>query len=92
MRVGVISLTREQHDRLDTINRANAGFITVREAAEKLELSERQVQRLKKEVQENGPAALVHKNSNRTPAHALSEQTKKKILEIRKKPGYKGKR
>ena len=89
MRVGVISLTREQHDRLDTINRANAGFITVREAAEKLELSERQVQRLKKEVQENGPAALVHKNSNRSPAHALSEQTKKDILEIRKKPGYK---
>jgi len=89
MRTGVISLTREQHDRLDTINRANAGFITVREAAEKLGLSERQVQRLKKEVQENGPAALVHKNSNRTPAHALSEQTKKKILEIRKKPGYK---
>ena len=85
----MISLTREQHDRLDTINKANAGFITVREAAEKLWLSERQVQRLKKEVQENGPAALVHKNSNRSPAHALPEQTKEKILEIRQKPGYK---
>ena len=84
----MISLTREQHDRLDTINKANAGFITVREAVEQLGLSERQVQRLKKEVREDGPAALIHKNSNRAPAHALSEKTKKRILEIRKKPGY----
>jgi len=64
MRTGVISLIREQHDRLDTISKANAGFITVREAAEKLRLLERQVQRLKREVQEKGPAALVHKNTN----------------------------
>jgi transposase len=89
METGVISLTREQHDRLDTINKANAGFITVREAAEKLGISERQVQRLKKEVRENGPAAFIHKNSNRIPAHALSEELKAKILKIRKKPGYK---
>ena len=88
MRTGVISLTREQHDRLDTINKANAGFLTVREVAEKLSLSERQVQRLKREVQEHGPAALVHKNTNRLPAHALSEKTKERILAIRKKPGY----
>jgi transposase len=89
MKTGVISLTREQHDRLDTINKANAGFITVREAAEKLGVSERQVQRLKKEVKENGPAALVHKNLNRTPAHAIPGEEKAKILEIRKRPGYK---
>ena len=88
MKTGVISLTREQHIRLDVINKANAGFITVREAAEKLGLSERQIQRLKKEVREDGPAALIHKNINRMPAHALSEKMKKKILSIRKKPGY----
>ena len=85
----MISLTREQHGRLDAINKANAGFITVRETAEKLGLSERQVQRLKREVLEKGPAALIHKNSNRLPAHALPEKTKKEILAIRKKPGYK---
>jgi len=89
MKTGVISLTREQHDRLDTINKANAGFITVKEASEKLGISERQVQRLKKEVRDNGPAALVHKNTNRTPSHALTEKQKAEILKIRKKPGYK---
>jgi transposase len=89
MRTGVITLTREQHTRLDTINKANAGFITVREAAEKLGLSERQIQRLKKEVKENGPAALIHKNTNRIPVHALTEEMKRKVIEIRQKPGYK---
>ena len=89
MKTGVISLTREQHDRLDTINKANAGFITVREAVEKLGLSERQIQRLKKEVREKGPAALIHENTSRIPVHALSEKTKENILRIREKPGYK---
>jgi transposase len=89
MKTGVISLTKEQHVRLDVINKANAGFVTVKEAAEKLGISERQIQRLKKEVSNNGPAALIHKNSNRPPAHALPEKTKKKILEIRNKTGYK---
>jgi len=89
MKTGVISLTIEQHNRLDIINKAIAGFVTVGEAARKLGISERQVQRLKKEVNENGPAALIHKNSNRVPAHALTEKTKEKILKIRKKPGYK---
>jgi transposase len=88
MKAGVISLTRSQHDRLDTINKANAGFITVKEASEYLGISERQVQRLKKEVREEGPAALIHKNTNRKPSHSLSDETKAKILGIRKKAGY----
>jgi transposase len=89
MKTGVITLTKEQHVRLDVINKANAGFITVKEAAEKLGISERQIQRLKKEVSNNGPAALVHKNSNRQPAHALKESEKEKILKIRHGAGYK---
>jgi transposase len=89
MKTGVISLTREQHDRLDTINKANAGYMTVSEAAERLGISERQVQRLKREVKENGPAALIHKNTNRAPSNAITDELKAKILKIRKKPGYK---
>jgi len=88
MRTGVISLTKEEHVRLDVLNKANAGFITVKEAAEKLGISERQVQRLKKEVKDNGPAALIHKNTNRLPAHAITKEVRTKILNIRKKSGY----
>ena len=85
----MISLTREEHVRLDVLNKANEGFITVKEAAEKLGISERQIQRLKKEVRDNGPAALIHKNKNRLPSHALTKETKSKILKIRKKSGFK---
>ena len=88
MKTEVITLTKEQHERLAVINKANAGFITVREAAEVTGLSERQVQRLKKEVREKGPAALEHKNRYRKPSHAISENEKTRILEIRKKAGY----
>jgi len=89
MRTGVISLTREEHTRIDVLNKANAGFMTVKEAAEQLGISERQIQRLKKEVRENGPAALVHKNTTRLPSHALEQEIKTKILKVRKKAGYK---
>ena len=89
MKTEVISLTKEEHIRLDVLNKANAGFKTVKEAAEELGISERQVQRLKKEVREKGPAGLIHKNKNRLPAHALTEKTKKEILRIRRKQGYK---
>ena len=73
MKTGVITLTKEQHVKLDVLNKAIAGFITVREASEKLGMSERQIQRLKKEVKENGPAALIHKNTEQKPAHTIPE-------------------
>lgn len=77
-----------QAERLVIVEKANAGFITVKEAAERIGISERQVQRLKKEVRENGPAALIHKNTNRQPKSTIGAKTRKKILKIRKKPGY----
>jgi len=88
MRTGVTKLSLGQAQRLVTVEKANAGFITVKEAAEQLGISERQIQRLKKEVRDNGPAALIHKNTNRSPSNAITEETKAKILKIRKKAGY----
>ncbi|MBN7774314.1 helix-turn-helix domain-containing protein [Clostridium aminobutyricum] len=73
MKQDVISLTRQQLNKLDIINKANAGFLTVPEAA--LGLSERQVQRLKKKVRELGSAAVVHKNSLNIPHNSLSNET-----------------
>jgi transposase len=89
MRTGVTKLSVGQAQRLVTVEKAIAGFITVKEAAEQLGISERQVQRLKKEVRENGPAALIHKNTNQLPSNTLTNETKSKILKIRKKSGYK---
>ncbi len=80
----VISLTQKQLVRLDIINKAISGFITVDEAAQALGLSHRQIQRLKKDVKEYGAAALVHKNSLKRPHNALSNAQTDRILDIRK--------
>ena len=84
MKTGVITLTKEKHIRLDVLNKAIASYITVKEAAEKLGISERQVQRLKKEVREKGPAALIHKNTNRLPPNAITKESEAKILKIKR--------
>lgn len=89
MKTGVVTITMEQLKRLDVVKKAIAGFITVKEAAQKLGLSERQVQRLKREVGEKDAAALVHKNTLRKPSHAMPEEVRAKILAIRQQPGYK---
>jgi len=88
MKQDVISLTRKQLNKLDIINKANAGFLTVAEAASALGLSERQVQRLKKEVRELGPSAVVHKNSLQTAHNALSSETLDKIVSLKKSDRY----
>ena len=88
MKTDVVTLSRKQLDRLDIINRANAGFITVSEAASVLGLSERQVKRLKKDVRQFGPAALVHKNSLRKPSCAIPEDIVSKIVALKKSTTY----
>ena len=52
-------MTRKQFQRYETICRTLDGSMTVKEAADILNLSTRQIQRLKKEVDAKGPAALI---------------------------------
>ncbi|MBS4055338.1 MAG: ISNCY family transposase [Thermaerobacter sp.] len=56
--------------------------MTIKEAANMLGLSERQIKRLKKGVHTEGAAALVHKNRGRSPKHALSGGEHCQILEL----------
>ncbi len=81
-------MTRKQLNKLDIINKANAGFLTVAEAASALGLSERQVQRLKKEVRESGPAAVVHKNSLSAPHNAIPPDVAEEIISLKKSHVY----
>lgn len=83
MKQEVISLTQKQLNKLDVINKAIAGFLTVPEAAEALGLSERQIQRLKKKVSEEGAAALVHKNSLNPSPHAIQTEIIQKIVSLK---------
>ena len=82
-----ITMSKKQLVRFDILSKANAGFITVREAAEALGLSERQVKRLKKKVREDGADGVIHGNSGKPPVNKITDETKEKILKLRKLPG-----
>lgn len=58
-------MTQKEMTRLRVINQTIDKVITIREAAELLNLSERQVIRLKKGVLKEGPAFIIHKNRGR---------------------------
>lgn len=56
--------------------------ITIRQAAEFLGLSERQVKRLKKGMKEKGVAALAHGNRGRTPKHTISKDIRDMVASL----------
>jgi transposase len=83
MREEQYHLTQKEIMKLQIITQALDGTLTVRQAAELLSLSERQVKRLKKGVTLEGPSSVIHKNKSRSPAHVISDATKKKIIALK---------
>ena len=83
-------MSRKELKRYKVIDRWIQGFITGGEAAELLGLSYRQVCRLKKRVLEEGETGIIHKNKGRKPAHALSDNTRQRILELHQSDAYQG--
>ncbi|MFZ5686728.1 MAG: helix-turn-helix domain-containing protein, partial [Bacillota bacterium] len=58
-------------------------LISVKEAAAALNLSTRQVIRLREGVSNNGAQALIHKNQGRPPAHKTTEELRKTIAQLK---------
>ena len=85
---GHYHLSKQQLDRFNIISLTIAGHLKIKEAADQLELSERQVIRLKQGVMEHGVDFLIHKNTNRTPAHALDDSLKKSIVDLKQSDIY----
>ena len=83
MREEILNMTQKEITRLIVINQTIDKVITVREAAELLDLSERQVIRLKKGVVEQGPAFIIHKNRGRKPQHTLPDEVRMKVVELK---------
>ncbi len=81
-------MTPQEMKKLRVIDQTIAGTITVREAAELLNLSERQVLRLKKGVEQQGAAFVIHKNRGRKPSHSLSESKREKIIALKRSDKY----
>lgn len=64
------------------------GQCTVKQVANALGISERRVKQIKKEVKENGVKSIQHGNRGRKPKNTISDETKKKILELRSSYEY----
>ena len=90
MKEGMITLSQKQLKTLTVIQRFIDKSISRQQAAELLGLSTRQISRLKKGVLTSGPESLIHKNSRRKPAHAVSDETKEAILSIFSRPELSG--
>ncbi len=83
-------MTQQEMKKLRVIDQIIAKNITVREAARLLNLSERQVLRLKKGgVMEQGAAFIIHKNRGRKPSHAIPDMLSNRIVELKQSDKYK---
>lgn len=63
---GYLTMSSKEADRIPVIERLLAGKIKAKHAARELDLSVRQVRRLKKRYKRKGTAGLVHKNRGRS--------------------------
>lgn len=75
-------MSHAQWRKLDILDRIERGELTLRQGAQLVGLSRRQVQRLRKRVRLSGPSALAHGNTGRTPAHKTSELIRARIVEL----------
>jgi len=64
------------------------GQCTVKQVAIALGISERRVKQIKKEVKENGVKSIQHGNRGRKPKNTISDETRRKILELRSSYEY----
>jgi len=76
-------MTQKEIMKLKVVNQAIDGTLTVKEAAEALALSERQVKRLKKGVRTQGPGFIIHKNRDRSPIHTISDNTRNAVINLK---------
>lgn len=78
-------MSQRQWKRLDAVERIGRGTLTVREAAEVLGLSQRQVRRVRRAVEKHGAKGVVHGNTGRAPQHRVAEAMREQIVAVRRK-------
>lgn len=81
-------MSQTQLNRYAVIHQMISGNLSLQEAASALGISRRQVLRLKKGVQQQGAAVLIHKNTGRKPVHALDESLAAKIVALKQSTLY----
>lgn len=77
-----ILLSEKELRRVEVIERLIRGELTNGQAARLLDLSVRQIKRIKKGVKEEGLSYLAHKNRGRKPKHAIPTEIREKVVSL----------
>lgn len=77
-------MTKKDLKKYSVIQDCIDGIYTVPQAAKLLDLSDRQVQRLKKEVLTKGPEGIIHKGRGKISNKAINPETIDRIVELKK--------
>jgi transposase len=80
-----ITMTEREKERYNTILHLIQGEIVASMASKQLNLSVRQVQRVKKAVQKDGIQGIIHKNRGKPSNRRLDENVKNQVLRLIKK-------
>lgn len=83
MREEVFNMTEMEINRYTVIDGVIKGVKTVKEAACDLNLSMRQIFRLKKKVADEGIKGVIHGNKGRKPIHATLDETTNLIVSLK---------
>ena len=83
-------MTQADRDRLVALKKAKKKLMTQREAAEELELSVRQLQRLLRGLKQRGDKAIIHGLRGRAPNRRIDEEIEKQAVTILSAPAYEG--
>lgn len=87
-KVEYLMLKQKDLKRATLIEACIKGQCTVKQVATALGLSGRRVKQIKKAVKENGVKCIQHGNRGRKPKNTISDETRKKILELRSSYEY----
>jgi Integrase core domain len=90
MQEGQLLMTQADRDRLVALKKAKKNLITQREAAQELELSIRQVQRLLHGLQQRGDKAMVHGLRGKPSNRKIEEKIEQEAVRILSAPEYQG--
>src|SRR5258708_14699317 len=90
MQKGRLLMTQADRDRLVALKKVKKKLITQREAAEELDLSIRQVQRLLDGLQDRGDRAVIHGLLGKVSNRRIAEKIEKQAVKILSAPVYEG--
>jgi len=75
-----INLSQRERDRLRVLHELEQGHLQQREAARRLRLSDRQIRRLQKRLQQQGDRGLIHRLRGRKSNRKISEELQQRAL------------